>query len=492
MKTISSKIISGGFKIFLLFLVLNSCTQEPVLWIIDSNQQVIAEYISSKPESYSMFGEIIESTGLTNLLSTRGPFTLFLPNNDAMTKYYADNKTSFAQMDNKAKLRLAYNHLVLNEIATGDINLGAIRDTNAIGDFLVTEFSGSDIIINKKSKIIKRDIRAANGYLHIIDKVIDPVTISAFDYLANDPKYSLFAEGLKLTGLKDTLQLISFPYGKKQARTRFTILAVDNETFKAEGITTISGLIAKFTNAPDSIKFIKNGFYRYMEYHCLGGTYYLSGLESRLYPILSYDNNISITVDNDYKLNYNKLTEEYTGFKVDQSNIPTKNGAIHSINKLLPVILPDPSVITFEVTDYFDLKQGDYFGKYYMKWSDGKNTFAKIKWEGDYLQYYYKDHNTGTLMNWDCLNMNGFWWIEVTTPKIMKGKYKLSGNIWANQVDYEVYVDGVKTALIKRSDPANPPLGEFNWDTTREHKVKLVSVSWGLLFWDTLTFTPLN
>lgn len=486
------KIAGGGAKLILLLLVMFSCTQDPVLWKINSEEQVIAEYVLGNPENYTEFGKLLESTNLTSLLSTRGPYTLFLPNDNAMKTYYQVKQTSFEQLDNKAKLRLIYNHLILNEIGSGDITLGAIRDTNAIGDFLVTEFAGSDIIVNKHSKIIDRDIRAANGYIHEIDQVIDPVTISAYDYLVADPSYSIFAEGLKMTGLKDTLQTISFPYGKKQARTRFTILAVDNETFAQEGIKNVNELVAKYTNRPDSVKFLQNGFYRYMEYHCLGGTYYLSGLETKLYPILSYDNNILITVDNDYKLNLDKNTGEYTGFNIEKSNIPAKNGAIHTINKLLPVIIPDPTVITFETTDYFDLKQGDYYGKYYMKWSDGQNTFAKIKWGGDYLQYYYKNHDAPVQINWDCLNMNGFWWVEITTPKVMKGKYKLSGYVWSGNIDFEVYVDGVKSALINKTDPDRAPWGEFIWDKTEEHKIKLVNVSWGTLFWDTVIFTPID
>lgn len=494
MKNFYYKILAGGAKIIVLIFLLNSCAQDPLLWDIKSNEQVISEYLSSNPTRFSEFAKLVESVGLDNLLSTRGPFTLFLPTNDAVKKFYQDNGMNGIEQftDKKLRTMFVYNHLVANEISTSDIGLGAIRDTNAIGDYLVTEFRGSDIIVNKKSVISKRDVRAANGYIQIIDRVIDPVTISAFDVLANNPSYSIFAEGLRRTGLKDTLQLISFPYGKKNARTRFTIFAVADTTYNRFGVKSITDLINKYTNRPDSVKFLKNGFYRYMEYHCLGGTYYLSAFDTRLYPILSYDNNISVTIEDDYKLNLNRITGKYTGFNIEQSNIPAKNGAIHTVRDMLPVVDPEPSYFEFEVTDYFDMRQGDYFGKYYMKWSDGQNTFAKIKWSGDYLQYYYKNHNTGELKNWDCLNMNGFWWIEITTPKIMKGNYRLSGNIWANQVDYEVYVDGVKTALIKRTDSGRPALGEFKWTKTEEHKVKLVAVSWGLLFWDTLTFTPIN
>ncbi|MCK4746182.1 MAG: hypothetical protein KAT15_04065, partial [Bacteroidales bacterium] len=271
--------------------------------------------------------------------------------------------------------------------------------------------------------------------------------------------------------------------------------AVADTTFNRYGITTIDDLIAHYTDAPDSITYLENGFYRYMEYHCLGGTYYLNDFDlgTSIYPILSYDNVISIRVDDDYKLNYQHDTEEYTGFIIDQSNIPAKNGTVHTIDDLLPVYEPDPEIIVFETTDYFDLKQGDYFGKYYARWFDGQNTFEFIKWEGDYMLYYFKDHDTGKLMHDDCLSMSGWWWVEITTPKIMKGKYDMTANLWANQINYTVFVDGVNTAFVNRSDPAeSTSWGEFNWAKTERHTIKVVSKSPGLLFWDTVILSPIN
>jgi len=252
-------------------------------------------------------------------------------------------------------------------------------------------------------------------------------------------------------------------------------------------------MVAYFTSAPDSVTYLNNGFYRYMEYHCLGGTHFLNNFETRVYPILSYDNNISVTVDDDYKLNLNALTKLYTGFVVEESNYPAKNGTVHTVNDLLPVFQPAPTVITLETTDYFDMRQGDYYGKYYMRWFDGQNTFENIKWEGDYLLYYFKDHDTGKLLNHDCLSMNGWWWVQITTPKIMKGKYKMTANLWNGQTNYAVYVDGVNTALIKSSDPAETTSwGEFEWTETTTHTLKVVTQSPGLLFWDTVILTPIK
>lgn len=489
----------GIVCIAILALVMVGCETEPTYFPKGSDQQVISDYILANPDKYGEFGKILESTKLSSLLAVRGPFTLFLPTDTAMMAYYeAHNINSADDMTQQEKIDLVYNHLVANEIKAGDIGLGALRDTNALGDFIATEFQGSDIVLNKQSTIVKRNIETANGYIHLVDRVIEPLKTSVYDLLAADPSYSLFVEGLKRTGLKDTLQQIDFVFNQatgKKARNRFTLFAVPDSVFNRFGIGTIDQLIAKYSDGQGDVTSMQNGFYRYMEYHCLTQTYYLSGFAAgnKLYPILSSDNNISITVDTEFRINMDTKTRKYTSFYVPQSNMPAKNGTIHTVNSLMPVIQPDAVALVFETTDYFDLKQGDWYQDHYKKWpgSEGLTTFAKIKFAGDYLQYYYKVGQGFT--NNDCLNMLGFYWVELVTPKIMKGKYRITSHLWNNWIDYNVYVDGVKTATVPKTAPANTTSwGEFNWTKTEEHTIRVVNISWGPLFWDYITFSPIR
>jgi uncharacterized surface protein with fasciclin (FAS1) repeats len=483
-------------SIILLMLLFVSCSQEPQTWDLKSQEQVIADYITSNPEQYSEFAKLIDATGMKSILSIRGPYTVFLPTNDAMFAYYKQkNVSSLADFDDQYLNNLIRSHIITNEISTVDFGLGALRDTNAIGDYVVTEFRGSEIILDKYAKVIKRDIRANNGYIHVIDQVIDPITEDIYTILSNNPSFRIFSEGIKLTGIKDTLQKIKIPYGKRFARTRYTLLAVPDSIYKKNGINNVEDLIEWTGANSDSLSFLNNPFYRYIEYHCLTGTHYLSELNSQLYPVLSYDNNVSMTIDTDYKINYRPQINKYTAFIIPSSNTPAKNGVIHVINDLLPVYSPLPQKIIFETTDFFDIQQEDCIGKYYQSWEDGQNTFAKIKWEGDYMQYVYKvNHGRSPILNYDCLSMLGFWWIEITTPKIYKGHYEIGANIWTGGEDlpiFDVFVDGKKVASINaRIGGTIMDFGEAKWTKTEEHKIKLVCTGWGVLFWDTIEFTP--
>ena len=486
----------GVLFMFLTCLLVNSCQEEPKLWDVKSTEQVASDYIQSHPE-FSEFAKLIEVTGLVPLLGIRGPYTIILPNNDAMFAYYKEKGVnSLTDFDKASQRKLVLNHLITNELNTSDMGLGALRDTNAIGDYLVTEFQGSDIILNRHSKIIDRDIRLANGYAHVIDRVIEPVTKDVYTVVSEDPSFKIFAEGLKITGLKDTLQQITFPYGNHNSRTRFTLLAVPDTIYQRHGIKSVADLI-KWTSAnPDSITSLNNPFYRYMEYHCLTGTYFLSDLNSRLYPILSHDNNILMTVDTDYKINLIPKTQKYTAFIVPASNTPAKNGTIHAINGLLPVIEPAPQSVLFETTDFLEIRQGDWFGKYYMKWNDGQNSFAKIKFEGDFLGYYYKTHDAPVAIGYDALFMLGYWWIEITFPKVIKGKYKIIyGSPWSfsGSASFNILLDGKQTKYFYDGPKGgNQTIADADFATTCEHKIKLVPNTYGALYWDYVQFVPVE
>ena len=486
--------------ILLLGFLCTFCAEEPQIWNVKSKEQLAGDYISSNPDQFSEFSKLMEDTGLESLLNVRGPFTVFVPDNNAMFAYYKQkNVNSQDDFSESFKNDLIRNHIIGFEIPTGDIGLGSLSEKNALGDYLPSEFQGSDIILAKYSRIIKRDIRTANGYIHLIDKALDPVTQDIYSVVSSDPSYKIFSEGLKITGLKDTLQIIDFPYGQKTARTRFTVFAVADTIYQRYGINNVDDLIEWCGANPDSITYINNPFYRYMEYHCLNGSYYLSDFNTTLYPILSRDNNVFITIADDYKINLDSKTNSYTGFIIPASNTPAKNGALHAVNDIMPVIEPKPQTVIFQTTDFFDMKQGDYYGKYYKRWFNDENQFAKIHWEGDYVLYYYKIGDA--LINNDCISMNGWWSISITFPKVMKGKYTVSifQPNWNDITNCVAYIDGVSTPYVYEGAYGGSGgtaglqvIGEVDFPTTSEHTITLRNIVNGMLFWDYVQFTPVK
>jgi uncharacterized surface protein with fasciclin (FAS1) repeats len=491
------------------FLLLASGCDEllPELHDADSVEQTIMEFVTDEryKDSYSLFGEIMEKSGLRNLLSVRGPYTLFLPDNNAVAEYMAlKGMESAASMNEDMARELVLNHLTDVRIFSSEIGLGALIKVNALGDFLSSEFDGPEIYINKESRISKRDIITANGIIHAINKVIEPVHDDVATILASKPGYTIFNQGLQATGVADTLKVIEFPYGNFTARTRYTLLAVSDEVYNANGIFTLNDLVNTFTDDPTNIDQRGNEFFHYMEYHCLRGTYYLSHFSRGQYPNIANENYINFTLDNDYEINKD-LTGGYTSFYRPGSNIPAKNGVIHTIDNFLIPPAPSPWRVVFDVTDYIDFRESDFYKRreslrpgdnIFQKFYDGNNTFEFIKWEGDYLQYYYRvdDWKVGDYINGDCLKMTGYWSIEITTPRIMKGKYEINAFTRIGP-DCLIYIDGVlQEHLYKMTEGGDNVIaryiGTVDWSESTTHTIKLVNLNSGQIFYDRLEFTP--
>lgn len=484
----------------LLSIVCVQCdiTPDPVEVPMEVAEMQIMQYLESDSSRFYEFQMITESVNLSGILSTRGPFTLFLPDNDALLAYYdLKGKNSYTDFTPEELTDIVRYHIIAAEIATSDIQLGALSERNALGDYLVSEFDESDIVINKESYITDRDIYVANGVIHEIDKVIDPVVDGSYSVIEKHNEFSIFTAGLELSGLKDTLDLVDIPYGLTTARVRYTILAVPDSIYKENGINSINDLVSQFDDGVGSLTDLDNGFFKYIDYHILENTYYLSSIETGVYFIASRNNYLYLEVGSEFLINPIDSAEFITTFIDKHSNIPTKNGVIHGINQVLPATDPEPQEFIFDTNAFPEFQKLDIYETGGVRnFYDNETGFAKIKWTGDYLQYWKKFQGTG-FVNDDCITMSeGFWELEITMPKVARGTYNVYGYFkkGSNRANVIFYIDDdVKSEVIELNGPqeyVSEYIGQVTWDKTEEHVVRVKTVYPGVIMWDRLNFIP--
>jgi uncharacterized surface protein with fasciclin (FAS1) repeats len=492
----------GGIGLLMVFIILiTQCDEEAIIPPPNEIELQMMEYIEFHKSIYSEFKNALELTELNHLLKTRGPYTLFLPDNNE--KGYSN----LQDMDLTYLNNLILNHLIADEIKTDDMGLGSLRKINAIGDYLVSEFDDTEIRINKTSIITDRDIEVANGLIHRISSVIDIVSDDIATVISKDDQYSIFAEALEKTGIVDTLRVLKIPYGRGEARTRYTILAVPDSVYAKEGITSFDQLNAIYGEADANYKDTDHELYKYIDYHCLEGTYYLTDLPDNetLYYTLSRENQVAIRVTSDYIIDYNNSTGDYTGFiKPGATNIPAKNGVLHGINGPLVPQERTTGEYIFYVTQYPDLMEEECYIEKYIKNFYDPDYFAEIKWGGgDYFQYYNKGDNS--LEYNDAISMSeSYWWIEIRLPKIKKGKYDITAYVKTgpNRANCLVYIDGEKVEdILFMNDNDDPPvifnfweapITTVEWTETTHHYFKLKAISPGIIYWDNLKFIPVE
>lgn len=123
--------------------------------------------------SFSTLGAAIKAAGLEETLSGPGPFTVFAPTDDAFAKLPAGTVENLLKPENKAKLVavLTY-HVVSGNLLAKDV-VTSTKLKSVQGQELSVVVNGSQVSVDG-AKVIKTDIAASNGVIHVLDSVVLP------------------------------------------------------------------------------------------------------------------------------------------------------------------------------------------------------------------------------------------------------------------------------------------------------------------------------
>ena len=148
------------------------------------SKNIIENAVNSK--DHTTLVAAVKAAGLVDTLSSKGPFTVFAPTNEAFAKLPKDTVPTLLKPENKEKLAsiLTY-HVVAGKLTAADLAAKAkenggkvVLKTVAGGTLTITgnEKDGWMVVDAKggKSKIIIADVNQSNGVIHVIDGVALP------------------------------------------------------------------------------------------------------------------------------------------------------------------------------------------------------------------------------------------------------------------------------------------------------------------------------
>ena len=116
-----------------------------------------------------------EAAGLVGALSGRGPLTVFAPTDDAFAKLPQGTVESLLQPENRDKLASILKYHVLPRKLTADMlphKTIPVKSLNTSDRLHVTK-SAKGVTVND-ANVISANVRADNGVIHVIDKVLLP------------------------------------------------------------------------------------------------------------------------------------------------------------------------------------------------------------------------------------------------------------------------------------------------------------------------------
>jgi len=124
------------------------------------------------------FKTLAAALGAADLVATLkgdGPFTVFAPTDDAFAKLPAGTVENLLKPENKDKLKEILLHVVPGSVMAADVV--KLKEAKTAGGKTVTISTADGVKVGTAtgmSKVVKTDIKAKNGVIHVIDAVILP------------------------------------------------------------------------------------------------------------------------------------------------------------------------------------------------------------------------------------------------------------------------------------------------------------------------------
>lgn len=112
----------------------------------------------------------LQEADLVDTLKGDGPFTVFAPTDAAFAKLPAGALDALVKDKDKLAAVLTY-HVVPGKVMAAQVKPGKVKTVQ--GESLNVSTQGGSVMVDN-AKVVKTDIGASNGVIHVIDTVILP------------------------------------------------------------------------------------------------------------------------------------------------------------------------------------------------------------------------------------------------------------------------------------------------------------------------------
>ena len=279
----------------------------------DEPERNIVEVAQNTPE-LSILVEAVLAAGLAPTLST-GSLTVFAPTNSAFAALLTElGVTKEALLADKALLTAVLTYHVLGTaVARADIPAGKAI-TPVSGGFFKIETTGGLKVTdgrNRVSNITATDIRASNGVVHLVDRVLLPANKDIVATASALPDFSILVEAVVAAGLASTLQREG-PY---------TVFAPTNAAF--------AGLLAELNVTKDALLADTALLTKVLTYHVVAAR--VLKAEVPVNTAITTVQGQTLVVGTDLAITDQNMRKS----QIVATDVFTSNGVIHVVDKVL-------------------------------------------------------------------------------------------------------------------------------------------------------------
>lgn len=138
------------------------------------NMQGNIDDVLAKDARFSTLVKAVDLAQLSDTLKGSGPYTIFAPTNDAFATLPTGELDKLLADPTQLGQLLSY-HVVSGDIRSADLATRTSLPTLDGKPIQVTT-SGNEIMLNGSARLVSTEITTTNGVIHVIDKVLIPLT----------------------------------------------------------------------------------------------------------------------------------------------------------------------------------------------------------------------------------------------------------------------------------------------------------------------------
>ncbi|CAE7578018.1 unnamed protein product [Symbiodinium necroappetens] len=256
--------------------------------------------------SFNTLAAALKAAGLVDALKGDGPFTVFAPTDDAFAKLPAGTVESLLKPENKDQLVsiLTYHVVPANVMAKDVVKLNTATTLN--GQRADIEVRNGNVFVDN-AQVIKTDIAASNGTIHVIDSVILPESSNVVETAQSAGTFNTLIAAAKAAGLADFLM----------NEGPITVFAPTDEAFAKLPTGTVESLLK-----PEN----KGKLADILKYHVVNGRVYADQAVKAGSAATLLGKDVTISTKGGAKVNNANLVA---------TDIEASNGVIHVVDSVL-------------------------------------------------------------------------------------------------------------------------------------------------------------
>jgi transforming growth factor-beta-induced protein len=225
-----NKLMKYGMLLFVGISLLASCKEDDPVTPTPQEPETITE-IAAADDQFSTLVSALQRVSLDAILNGTGPFTVFAPTNDA----FANAGIDLATLTDQQLTEILLYHVIPGEVTSSAIADGKTYVSSSSNSgpggaalSLLVEKTGAMVKVNNVAEVVTADIDASNGVIHVVNAVLQPLSISG--HAAANTDYSTLVGALVSTGLAVALETPG----------PFTVFAPDDAAFSGIDLSGVS------------------------------------------------------------------------------------------------------------------------------------------------------------------------------------------------------------------------------------------------------------